>query len=48
MNAIESAAQLPGDVEHLMRQLRLPHARAIAADVLAVDRQGDGTGLSRV
>jgi DNA replication protein DnaC len=38
MNAVPSAAELPGDVEHLMRQLRLPHARAIAADVLATAR----------
>src|SRR5262245_22778220 len=33
-----SAAQLPADVESLMRSLRLPHARAIAADVLATAR----------
>ena len=32
------AAQLPADVEALMRGLRLPHARAIAADVLATAR----------
>ena len=30
--------QLPADVESLMRGLRLPHARAIAADVLATAR----------
>jgi hypothetical protein len=29
---------LPADVEALMRGLRLPHARAIAADVLATAR----------
>ena len=33
-----SAAQLPAEVESLMRSLRLPHARAIAADVLATAR----------
>ena len=33
-----TAAQLPADVETLMRGLRLPHARAIAADVLATAR----------
>src|SRR5204863_391421 len=31
-------AQLPADVESLMRALRLPHARAIAAEVLATAR----------
>ena len=31
-------AQLPAEVELLMRSLRLPHARAIAADVLATAR----------
>jgi DNA replication protein DnaC len=38
MNAISPAAELPADVEALMRQLRLPHARAIAAEVLATAR----------
>ena len=33
-----TAAQLPGDLEALLRALRLPHARAIAADVLATAR----------
>ena len=33
-----TATQLPVDVEALMRALRLPHARAIAADVLATAR----------
>jgi hypothetical protein len=33
-----SAAVLPAEVESLMRGLRLPHARAIAADVLATAR----------
>jgi hypothetical protein len=33
-----TAAPLPADVEALMRSLRLPHARAIAADVLATAR----------
>ncbi|EHB45860.1 DNA replication protein [Mycolicibacterium rhodesiae JS60] len=33
-----TAALLPADVEALMRSLRLPHARAIAADVLATAR----------
>jgi hypothetical protein len=33
-----TAPQLPADVETLMRALRLPHARAIAADVLATAR----------
>lgn len=36
--ASSAAAMLPADVEALMRQLRLPHARAIAADVLATAR----------
>lgn len=31
-------AALPADVEALMRQLRLPHARSIAAEVLATAR----------
>jgi DNA replication protein DnaC len=35
MSTTTTAAQLPADVETLMRGLRLPHARAIAADVLA-------------
>ena len=35
---ITTAASLPADVETLMRALRLPHARAIAADVLATAR----------
>lgn len=38
MNSVPAAPGLPGDVEALMRQLRLPHARAIAADVLATAR----------
>lgn len=33
-----TATQRPADVEALMRALRLPHARAIAADVLATAR----------
>ena len=33
--ARDERAALPADVETLMRGLRLPHARAIAADVLA-------------
>ena len=33
-----TATQLPADLEALMRALRLPHARAIAADVLATAR----------
>jgi hypothetical protein len=33
-----AAAALPADLEALLRQLRLPHARAIAADVLATAR----------
>jgi hypothetical protein len=31
-------SSLPAEVEALMKQLRLPHARAIAADVLATAR----------
>lgn len=38
MTTTTAAAQLPADVEALMRGLRLPHARAIAADVLATAR----------
>ena len=38
MNTTTTAAQLPSDVEALMRALRLPHARAIAPDVLATAR----------
>jgi DNA replication protein DnaC len=38
MNAVPAATTLPADVEALMRKLRLPHARAIAADVLATAR----------
>jgi hypothetical protein len=38
MNTTTTAAQLPSNVEALMRALRLPHARAIAADVLATAR----------
>ena len=38
MTATTSAAPLPADLEALMRGLRLPHARAIAADVLATAR----------
>jgi DNA replication protein DnaC len=38
MNTTTTTAQLPADVETLMRGLRLPHARAIAADVLATAR----------
>src|SRR3979490_1712488 len=37
MNTTTTAA-LPADLEALLRQLRLPHARAIAADVLATAR----------
>ena len=33
-----TTAELPADVEALMRQLRLPHARSIAAEVLATAR----------
>ena len=33
-----AATPLPAEVESLMRSLRLPHARAIAADVLATAR----------
>lgn len=33
-----SAPTLPAEVEQLMRQLRLPHARAVAGDVLATAR----------
>ena len=36
MNTTTTA--LPADVETLMRGLRLPHARAIAAEVLATAR----------
>ena len=38
MNTTTTTAALPADVETLMRGLRLPHARAIAADVLATAR----------
>lgn len=38
MTGPTAAAALPAEVETLMRQLRLPHARAIAADVLATAR----------
>ena len=38
MNAVPAAPALPADVEALMRQLRLPHARAVAAQVLATAR----------
>lgn len=38
MSATTITPQLPADVESLMRGLRLPHARAIAADVLATAR----------
>ena len=38
MNTTTTTAALPSDVEALLRQLRLPHARAIAADVLATAR----------
>ena len=38
MTTTTTAAQLPAEVESLMRALRLPHARAIAADVLATAR----------
>ncbi|MCA4761195.1 ATP-binding protein [Mycobacterium sp. SMC-2] len=38
MNTTTTATQLPAEVETLMRALRLPHARAIAADVLATAR----------
>ena len=37
-----TAAALPADVEALMRALRSPHARAIAADVLATARANAG------
>ena len=33
-----TTAPLPAEVESLMRALRLPHARAVAADVLATAR----------
>ncbi|PXW30402.1 UNVERIFIED_CONTAM: IstB-like ATP binding protein [Williamsia faeni] len=33
-----STPTLPADVEQLMRQLRLPHARAVAGEVLATAR----------
>ena len=33
-----ATAQLPADLEALMRQLRLPHARSITADILATAR----------
>ena len=33
-----TSAPLPAEVETLMRTLRLPHARAVAADVLATAR----------
>ena len=33
-----ATAEFPADVEALMRQLRLPHARSIAAEVLATAR----------
>ena len=38
MTTTTTTASLPADVEALMRGLRLPHARAIAADVLATAR----------
>ena len=38
MNAMTTTGALPSDLEALMRALRLPHARAIAADVLATAR----------
>ena len=38
MTTTTTTAVLPADVEALMRALRLPHARAIAADVLATAR----------
>ena len=38
MTTTTTAAQLPSDLEALLRALRLPHARAIAADVLATAR----------
>jgi hypothetical protein len=38
MNTATTAPPLPSDLEALMRSLRLPHARAIAADVLATAR----------
>jgi DNA replication protein DnaC len=38
MNTTTTTAALPSDLEALLRQLRLPHARAIAADVLATAR----------
>ena len=38
MTTTTTTAALSADVEALMRGLRLPHARAIAADVLATAR----------
>lgn len=38
MTTTTTTAELPADVETLMRASRLPHARAIAADVLATAR----------
>lgn len=38
MSTFSPATVLPAEVEALMRQLRLPHARAIAAEVLATAR----------
>lgn len=45
MNTATSAAQLPSDLEALMRSLRLPHARAIAADVLGLIRVNRGAAV---
>jgi hypothetical protein len=49
MTTATTTAQLPRDLEALMRQLRLPHARAIAADVLATARaqRWDPTEVSK-
>jgi hypothetical protein len=38
MTATAPVTSLPAEVESLMRAVRLPHARAIAADVLATAR----------
>jgi hypothetical protein len=43
MTTTTTTAVLPADVEALMRGLRLPHARAIAADVLATQERNAGT-----
>ena len=43
MTTVTAAAALPADLEALLRQLRLPHARAIAADVLPPPAHSAGT-----